>query len=125
MKELTTENNRKTVKRMIRDWHLGPEKASANPKANPSFWQSIAKIWKKPVSEARRQWCANCEYFDNTPEQMKRMEVVPYDKFDADGGGRGYCTKFDIICHNLRVCQAWEKKPYETEEKEEPTGLLY
>jgi hypothetical protein len=29
-----------------------------------------------------------------------------------DGGGRGYCHKFDFICHNLRTCQAWEKKQY-------------
>jgi hypothetical protein len=64
------------------------------------------------VGEAKRQRCANCEYFDNTPESMQMMEAVPEDKYDKDGGGRGYCTKFDFICHNLRVCQAWEKKEY-------------
>jgi hypothetical protein len=44
------------------------------------------------------------------------MEDVPLDAFDMDGGGRGYCHKFDFICHNLRVCQAWERKAYEPEE---------
>ena len=41
------------------------------------------------------------------------MEAVEEDEYDADGGGRGYCTKFEFICHNLRVCQAWEEKEFE------------
>jgi hypothetical protein len=44
---------------------------------------------------------------------MEMMEAVSEDEYDADGGGRGYCTKFEFICHNLRVCQAWEEKKFE------------
>jgi hypothetical protein len=39
-----------------------------------------------------------------------KMESITLDKFDMDGGGRGYCEKFDFVCHNLRVCQAWEEE---------------
>jgi hypothetical protein len=46
------------------------------------------------------------------------MESVPLDQYDRDGGGRGYCVKFDFICHNLRVCQAWEEKSFETPDDE-------
>jgi len=59
--------------------------------------------------EARRRLCANCEYFQNDPMFQAKMEAIPLDKFDMDGGGRGYCEKFDFICHNLRACQAWEE----------------
>jgi hypothetical protein len=72
----------------------------------------MAKIWSVSPAEARRQLCANCEYFNNTPEAMEMMEAVPEDEYDADGGGRGYCTKFEFICHNLRTCQAWEEKEF-------------
>ena len=38
---------------------------------------------------------------------------------DKDGGGRGYCHKFDFICHNLRTCMAWEGKSESESETEE------
>ena len=45
---------------------------------------------------------------------------APYTiKFDKDGGGRGYCHKFEFICHNLRVCKAWEKAPVMMENDDE------
>ena len=47
---------------------------------------------------------------------MRAMEKVPFNKLDADGGGRGYCHRFDFICHNLRTCQAWERKDFELED---------
>jgi hypothetical protein len=40
------------------------------------------------------------------------MDAIPLTSFDMDGGGRGYCTKFDFICHNLRTCMAWERKDF-------------
>jgi hypothetical protein len=43
---------------------------------------------------------------------ISQMEAIPLDKYDMDGGGRGYCHKFDFICHNLRTCQAWEGKDF-------------
>jgi len=47
---------------------------------------------------------------------MRAMDKIPFNQLDADGGGRGYCHKFDFICHNLRACQAWERKDYNGEE---------
>jgi hypothetical protein len=44
---------------------------------------------------------------------MQLMDAIPLNALDMDGGGRGYCTKFDFICHNLRSCQAWERKDFE------------
>lgn len=109
---LTTKSNAKTLERLAADWNLGPEKASSDPAANPDYWRKMAQVWGLSEAEARRQLCANCEYFENTPEQLERMDVVAFNKFDADGGGRGFCHKFDFVCHNLRVCQAWERKPF-------------
>ena len=114
---ISAKENAATVARLKKDWHLGPEKASPRNIANKPFWKSIAKVWGISEAEARRQLCANCEYFDNTPEMMEDMESIPFNAMDDDGGGRGYCHKFDFICHNLRTCQAWERKPYEMEEE--------
>lgn len=106
---LDTKTNKKHRDLVMGDWNLGPAVMAAD---NTDYWRNLARIWMMTVGEAKRQRCANCEYFDNTPESMQMMEAVPEDKYDKDGGGRGYCTKFDFICHNLRVCQAWEKKEY-------------
>ena len=102
----TNDKNMATVKK---NWNLGPEEASYDLTSNKSYWSKMADIWNIMESEARRQLCANCEYFDNSPVMMEAMEDIPFNKYDEDGGGRGYCTKFDFICHNLRTCQAWEQ----------------
>jgi len=94
-------------------WNLGPERASEDPEANKEYWSSMATAWMVPETTARRQVCANCEYFNNTPKALMAADVVPFNSFDADGGGRGYCHKFKFICHNLRSCLAWEEKEYE------------
>lgn len=107
----TASENERTMMRLMRDWNLGPEKASADPKANKPYWNKLASVWGVSEAQARRQLCANCEYFNDSPEMLARMESVPYNKYDADGGGRGWCKKFDFICHNLRTCQAWEFEP--------------
>ena len=112
MYNITEKENNRVLAKMKKDWHLGPEKTSIMPDANNLFWMSIADVWDVPEKEARRRFCANCEYFDNTPEALKDMESVPLNKYDKDGGGRGYCVKFDFICHNLRTCQAWEPKEF-------------
>lgn len=109
---ITAKQNMDVVQRLIRDWHLGPKRASVELLANKPFWKELGVIWDVPEVEARRMLCANCEYFDNTPEMMAEMESIPLNELDRDGGGRGWCHKFDFICHNLRVCQAWERKDY-------------
>lgn len=114
---ITPSENRANREMVAEDWKLGPEKTSIDPKANKSYWDALAKAWMVDSKVARRRFCSNCEYFDNTPARQADMEGIPLDAFDQDGGGRGYCTKFDFVCHNLRVCQAWEEKPfYEVED---------
>lgn len=102
------------------NWNLGPEAASALPDANKEYWDKMATIWNVSPQEARRQLCANCEYFNDSPDAMKYMETVPTDNYDVDGGGRGFCSKFDFICHNLRTCQAWEELEQDDMNESEP-----
>lgn len=128
MEELTPAINRKNLKFVMDNYGLGPLKTSIYPDDNKAYWDSIANIWHVPEEQARNRLCANCEYFNNTPRAMEYMSVVPIDKFDEDGGGRGYCVKFDFICHNLRTCSAWEEKefkePSDEEELPKKTGKI-
>lgn len=114
-RKLTAAQNNANMAKVKANWNLGPEKTSVKPSANKPFWSDFADIMGVSEKEARRMFCANCEYFNNTPEAMEMMESVPLNAYDMDGGGRGYCTKFDFICHNLRTCQAWERKDFEGE----------
>jgi HK97 family phage prohead protease len=100
----------------IQNWNFGPELASAEPGANAEYWAKMADVWSINEAEARRQLCANCHYFNNTPEMLKAMEDIPQNIRDVDGGGRGWCEKLEFVCHNLRACQAWERKHFEAEE---------
>ena len=104
---------------VVKNWALGPEKTSIDPSANADYWQKMADLWDVTEDEARCRFCANCEYYDNTPYMQEQMKAIPNDKYDVDGGGRGYCVKFDFICHNLRVCQAWEEKPFDNSNESE------
>jgi hypothetical protein len=103
---LTAESNKKTRDTLVETQMLGPVKTG---QPNSDYWRGLANIWRISPDQAKRNLCANCEYFDDQPETLEAMEVVPQDEFDKDGGGRGYCHKFEFICHNLRVCKAWEK----------------
>lgn len=114
---VTPEENKTNTEHTIKFWKLGPEaNPSDEPDSNSEYWKDMAKTWKLDESQARRQRCANCEYFDNTPEMMLMMDTIPRNSFDTNAGGRGYCHKFEFICHNLRSCSAWERKDYEKEE---------
>lgn len=120
---ITTSTNKSNRDIVVKYWNLGPEVTPIFSKDNKEYWAKLAKIWNISEEEARRHLCANCEYYDNTPEMMKVMETINFDKLDLDGGGRGFCHKFDFICHNLRTCQAWEKKYFELKDKEEEKKL--
>ena len=111
-KIVSAKQNAANMAKVKANWNLGPEKTSPDMVSNKPYWSKMAKVWDIPERDARHQMCANCEYFDNTPETMKLMDAIPLTPFDMDGGGRGYCTKFDFICHNLRTCQAWERKDF-------------
>jgi hypothetical protein len=103
---LTTESNAKMRETLMETQMLGPEKTEGS---NSEFWRALANEWRISPDQARRRLCANCEYFDDKPETLEAMEVVKQDEYDKDGGGRGFCHKFEFICHNLRVCKEWEK----------------
>ena len=116
-KIVDAKTNEINTEKTIKNWKLGPEKPSADPKANSVYWMEMADAWSTSEAEARRQVCSNCEYFNNTVEMMEAMDAIPYNKYDVDAGGRGYCHKFEFICHNLRSCMAWEAKDYYMEEE--------
>ena len=113
---LTAESNKKTRDTLVVTQMLGPNKVDA---PNSEYWRGLANVWRTSPDQAKRRLCANCEYFDDQPDTLEAMEVVPLDEFDKDGGGRGYCHKFEFICHNLRVCKSWEKAPVMKEEDDE------
>lgn len=112
MKISSTEENNKNRQIVADGWNLGPLKASDDPEANKPFWTKFAEIMRVSEQEARSMLCANCEYYNNTKNMMLQMNKIPFDNFDMDGGGRGYCHEFDFICHNRRTCQAWESKDF-------------
>lgn len=108
----------KNTKIAIKDWNLMPEDVDA---PNEAQWRKMAKIRGIDVDEAKRNLCANCEYYDNTPEMMKEMEAVPLNEYDIynSQAQRGYCHKLHFICHTPRTCQAWEPKDYEVPDEED------
>jgi len=106
----TTAMMRKNMKNVMVNWNLGPTVASEQPNANKPFWKKIAIKWDIDEKKARRRNCGNCKFGEHSPKDLKAMDKYPFSKFDADGGGRVWCEKFDFVCHNLRVCQAWESR---------------
>ena len=108
-KLLTAQGNLYIMKKLVKDWNLGPAKAYDNNIGNNAFWHTIAKKWYITADEARFRSCANCEHGNISPKFLKAMKHVPYNKFDKDGGMRVWCNKFDFICHATRVCVAWEE----------------
>ena len=113
---LTAESNKKTRDTLVETQMLGPVKVDA---PNSEYWRGLANVWRTSPDQAKRRLCANCEYFNDSPEMIEAMEVVPQDEFDKDGGGRGYCHKFEFACHHLRTCKAWEKAPVMKEADDE------
>lgn len=116
---ITVEENTINRDNVMKNWRLGPLRASVQPTDNKEYWSMMAIVWSVPEEDARCMLCANCEYYDNSFNMLKEMNVIPLDEFDLDGGGRGFCEKFDFICHNLRTCQAWEDKSYMDDAVEE------
>jgi len=98
---------------VIDDWMLGPEKPSNEPTANKVYWVALGKAMQVDEKEARRRRCSNCEYYDNSTMMQAKMERIPRNDWDTDAGYRGYCHKFEFICHDMRSCQAWEEREFE------------
>lgn len=112
---ITPAENRKNTQVVIDDWMLGPEDPSNEPGANRVYWAKLGKAMQVDEKEARRRRCSNCEYYDNTPYTQAKMDRIPRNEWDDGAGFRGFCHKFRFICHDMRSCQAWEEKPFETE----------
>lgn len=110
---ITAAENRKNTQTVIRDWMLGPEKPSNERGANKPYWMALAKAMQVDEREARRRRCSNCEYYDNSTLTQAKMEAIPWNDWDVGAGFRGYCNKFDFVCHDMRSCQAWEERKYE------------
>lgn len=112
---ITASENKKNTQVVIDDWMLGPENPSNEPTANKVYWVALGKAMQVDEKEARRRRCSNCEYFENTPLMQAKMDRIPRNQWDQNAGYRGYCHKFDFICHDMRSCQAWEEKEYEND----------
>jgi len=106
---ITSAENKKNTQVVIDDWMLGPENPSNEPTANKEFWVSLGKAMQVNEKEARRRRCGNCEYFDNSTMMQAKMDKIPWNQWDNNAGFRGFCHKFDFICHDMRACQAWEE----------------
>jgi hypothetical protein len=106
---ISTAENKKNTQTVIDDWMLGPQNPSNEPTANKDYWVSLGDAMQVDEKEARRRRCSNCEYYDNSTMKQAKMEKIPRNDWDKDAGFRGYCHKFDFICHDLRSCQAWEE----------------
>jgi hypothetical protein len=110
---ITAADNKKNTQVVIDDWMLGPENPSNEPTANKVYWVALGNAMQVDEKEARRRRCSNCEYFEATPLMQAKMERIPRNQWDENAGYRGYCHKFDFICHDMRSCQAWEGREYE------------
>ena len=107
---ITTAENKKNTQTVIDDWMLGPKDPSNEPTANKVYWVALSKATQLDEKDARRRRCSNCEYYDNSVMMQAKMDKIPRNEWDTDAGFRGYCHNFDFICHDMRVCQAWEEK---------------
>jgi hypothetical protein len=112
---ITAAENKKNTQVVIDDWMLGPENPGNEPTANKVYWVALGKAMQVDEKEARRRRCSNCEYFEATPLMQAKMERIPRNQWDENAGYRGYCHKFDFICHDMRSCQAWEGREYEND----------
>lgn len=113
---ITASDNKKNTQVVIDDWMLGPESPSIEPTANKVYWVALGKAMQVDEKEARRRRCSNCSYYDNSTFKQAKMERIPMNQWDKDAGFRGYCHKFDFICHDMRSCQAWEEREFEMED---------
>ena len=113
---ITAAQNKKNTQTVIDDWMLGPENPTNERGVNAPYWRALGKAMQVDETEARRRRCSNCEYYDNSTLMQAKMDKIPWNQWDDDAGFRGYCHKFDFICHDLRSCQAWEERGFEIQD---------
>lgn len=113
---ITTAENKKNTQIAIDDWMLGPENPTNERGANAPYWRALGRAMRVDETEARRRRCSNCNYYKNDTLTQAKMERIPWNEWDVDAGFRGYCTKLNFICHDLRSCQVWEERGFESED---------
>lgn len=113
---ITASENKKNTILVIKDWMLGPENPSNERDANADYWEALGEALQCDEAEARRRRCSNCEYFDSSTLTQAKMDKIPFNEWDVDAGFRGYCHKFEFICHDMRSCQAQEEREFEFED---------
>lgn len=113
---ITAAQNKKNTQVVIDDWMLGPEKPSNERGANPEYWRALGKAMQVDETEARRRRCSSCEYYNNSTLMQAKMDKIPWNQWDVGSGFRGYCEKFSFICHDMRACQAYEEREFESED---------
>ena len=113
---ITASQNKKNTQVVIDDWMLGPEKPSNERGANPEYWRALGKAMQCDEAEARRRRCSSCEYYNNSTLMQANMDKIPWNQWDVGSGFRGYCEKFSFICHDMRACQAYEEREFESED---------
>jgi hypothetical protein len=109
---ISVSENNKNTQNVADNWMLLTVTPSNSRTANKDYWREFASASLISEAEARTHLCSNCEYYNNTPEMKTEMLAIPMNKYDVGAGSRGFCTKLDFICHDLRVCLAWEPKDF-------------
>jgi hypothetical protein len=113
---LTAAENKKNTQIAIDDWMLGPENPTNERGANAPYWRALGKAMRVDETEARRRRCSNCNYYKNDTLTQAKMERIPWNEWDVNAGFRGLCEKLNFICHDLRSCQVWEEREFESED---------
>jgi len=110
---ITTTENKENTRVAVEEWQHGPVVPSNDPTANKPYWMALARAFQVDEREARRHRCSNCTHYDNSSMKQALMERIPQNAGDVGAGYRGYCKKFDFICHDLRSCQAQQERDFD------------
>jgi len=88
----------------------------ANPQldetgGNQQFWQQYADLFNDTIENVMQMRCANCSFFDRSPEMLECIEKGIGDQADpemaVEAGELGYCQALDFKCASARVCKVW------------------
>jgi hypothetical protein len=80
---------------------------------NNGFWRDKSKLFKVPVTEAKKARCKNCAAFIQTPDILQCIskglgdEPVEHAADTLASANLGFCNIFDFKCAGDRTCDAW------------------
>jgi len=100
---ISAEENAKTRTFLMENWNLGPDRTN---QPNTDYWRTLSKVWRISPEQAKRNLCANCEYFNDSPDMVAKMESVPEDRFDKDGLSNSKRPAVELVsaadCHSSK-----------------------